>query len=333
MKLYKFYLLLIVCYLSSISVARGDYDFYTGGLYYRVLSLDDLTCSIVDPINTSNYIQHKSDYCGHITIPATIEFANRTFTVVEIAEYAFFQSSVYSIEIPGTVHTIHHSAFSMAENLHNVIINDGVKKIMWRAFSGCTNIVNLRLPNTLEEIGWEAFEESHKLQGIIYIPRTCWLIGEKAFGYGDYDIHIEDGDKELKIYKYGLGSGNKLYVGRNLIFDYWDTGIYCYNHIEFGDRVTNMPDSAYDNRGYNTRNIESLTIGKSIKCVPNFEDYEIKKIKLRGEIPAEAMGFRSNTYLHTTLYIPIKTIDAYVNAKVWKDFWNIVEYGLIKAPQ
>lgn len=105
-------LLAIACLLSSISVSA--YDFKVDGIYYDVVSLS--ACRVV-----------KGDvmYSGDVVIPARVNYANKTLTVIEIGASAFYKSEITGITIPNTIIKIYNNAFKDCYNLEHVNIEDG----------------------------------------------------------------------------------------------------------------------------------------------------------------------------------------------------------------
>ena len=66
------------------------------------------------------------------------------------------------------------------ENLSDVKITQGVRKIGFRAFENCTSVTSIAIPETVEEIDDYAFAGCSSLQSIV-IPNTVKSIGYKAF--------------------------------------------------------------------------------------------------------------------------------------------------------
>lgn len=110
-------LLAIACLLSSTSVSA--YDFEVDGIYYDVVSFSELTCKIVKE-------NDQSFYEGDFVIPATVNYNNKTLTVVEIAGGIFNNcSELTSITIPNTISSIGDRMFSGCSKLEHVTIEDG----------------------------------------------------------------------------------------------------------------------------------------------------------------------------------------------------------------
>lgn len=314
--------------------ARAEYDFKVDGLYYRVISLENLTCACVDEQNTSNNAQ-KSKYTGDIIIPSTVNCGERVFTVVEVGERAFLLSDITSVKIGESVKVIRRDAFSGCKELQRVVFEDGVNVIEPSAFNGCWKLEYVKLPNTLQKIGNYAFKDCEALSCEIVIPPSCKFVGEGALPIsGKYSVRVSEGSTPLTMYKYGLGrlGGETLYIGRNLSSDYQYVGVYEYQDVIFGDSVTIMPECYRSSSNIKesslsleTEKIRTLIIGKSIAIVPLIEMFDIETIRIRSSLPPKATGFLDKVYLNATLYVPKGSLSAYQNADVWKDFWNIKE--------
>lgn len=110
-------LLTIACLLSSISVSA--YDFEVDGIYYDVVSLSEKTCKVV-----KKYDSYK--YEGDIVIPATLNYANKTLTVVDIEDKLFYEcKDLTGITIPNTISSIGDEMFNGCDKLKRVKIEDG----------------------------------------------------------------------------------------------------------------------------------------------------------------------------------------------------------------
>ncbi|MBP5636774.1 MAG: hypothetical protein J6X25_04570 [Bacteroidales bacterium] len=85
----------ILTLLFSLS-ARAGYDFEVDGIYYRIISLSDMTCAVVDSGENDTkswdeFVQpEEADYSGDIIIPDEVSFKGRMLKVTRIARGAFF---------------------------------------------------------------------------------------------------------------------------------------------------------------------------------------------------------------------------------------------------
>ncbi len=112
-------LLAMACLLSSINVSA--YDFEVDGIYYDVVSISNLTCKVV---------QGDIKYSGDVIIPAHVNYANKSLTVVEIADRLFYcksetESELTGITIPNTITSISNNMFRNCTKLERVTIEDG----------------------------------------------------------------------------------------------------------------------------------------------------------------------------------------------------------------
>ena len=108
-------LLAMACLLSSINASA--YDFEVDGIYYDVVSLSEFTCKVV---------KGNSLYSGDIVIPAHVNYANKTLTVVEIEDLLFSESSeLTGITIPNTITSISNNMFDDCKKLERVKFEDG----------------------------------------------------------------------------------------------------------------------------------------------------------------------------------------------------------------
>ena len=98
----------------------GSYDFEVDGIYYNVLSLDDLTCEVTyNEINKNSdykrFLNHRGNssfsldhtypsYTGNVTIPSKVNYKGRELTVTGIGAYAFLNcSGLKSLSLPASI--------------------------------------------------------------------------------------------------------------------------------------------------------------------------------------------------------------------------------------
>ena len=93
-------------------MAASAYDFQDGAFYYNILSLSDLTVQVTCSDVEDGYNNHTATYSGDITIPKTVEYSGRTFTVSSINSYAFINCRVGTLTIPENVKTISTKGYS-----------------------------------------------------------------------------------------------------------------------------------------------------------------------------------------------------------------------------
>ena len=76
--------------LALPCTAAQAYDFTVDGIYYDILSTENMTCAVAinDP---------KQPYTGEIVIPEQVVSGGKTYTVTAIGMNAFQRSSIKSI--------------------------------------------------------------------------------------------------------------------------------------------------------------------------------------------------------------------------------------------
>lgn len=84
-----------------------------------------------------------------------------------VGEYAFYSSSIKTIEIPSAIKEIKPHTFAYSR-LINAVISEGTTAILNEAFSDCINLTNVWLPKSLTDLPASAFYGCEKLKNIYY---------------------------------------------------------------------------------------------------------------------------------------------------------------------
>lgn len=152
------------------------YDCEVDGIYYSRISATE-----VEVTNKVFSDQNHAAYTGAITIPATVTYNGKTFTVVSIGDYAFRDcTSITSISIPNTITAIKSFAFFNCSSMTNVVVPASVQEIGMGAFEGCSSLTQMVLPKGLLVVENETFFGCKSLKGVV-IPASVTNIGEEAF--------------------------------------------------------------------------------------------------------------------------------------------------------
>lgn len=305
-----------------LPVAAFCYDFTYGSLAYNILSAGDQTVEVT---------VGDSAYKGDIVIPATVEYKNRTMTVLGIGKNAFENNySITSISFPQSTafRYIGHGAFENCKGITNIEIPNNIDSIAEYAFQGCSNLESIKLPDSLKilykyslsmlpklknitlpksltTIGWYVFWKDAALTDIV-IPASVVEIDMDAFTgcTGLSTLTLEDGEKTL--YKYAITAAKEfqyvktLYLGRNV-----------------------KPDGYYWKQDYQIANVENLTVGKNVNDITWVTTTNLSNVTLHAVTPPKTNTFSEKQYTDLTIKVPQEAIDAYKAADVWKNFWNI----------
>lgn len=137
-----------------------------------------------------------------VVIPSTIEYGNRTFSVTEIWENAFYRQKVSSITLPEKLTKIYGAAFAetaitsinfpstlteLAEAalcsmplVKSITIPNSVKKIPHSLVAGCKSLTTVVLPQNVTEMGKGVFQDCIALTSVT-LPQNITEIPESTF--------------------------------------------------------------------------------------------------------------------------------------------------------
>ncbi len=131
----------------SPALSTSAYDLKIEGIFYNILSLEDMTCEV-----TSDDVNHTR-YEGDVVIPGTVTYNGRALTVLKIGEGAFDGNPITSVSIPATVQQVGSDAFDDCTRLTKVIIEDGDTQLLFAHSSYIDDLWH-------QERGIEMFKES-----------------------------------------------------------------------------------------------------------------------------------------------------------------------------
>ena len=190
--------------LSMLSVSVSAYDFEIDGLYYNVLSIDDLTVQVTSGENK---------YSGNIVVPSYINFKDRIFKVIRIGENAFKECQIQSISLPESIREINSNAFSGCYQLQGITFPKSLEQIGKMAFYNCDQLQSITIPSNVNYIGWDCFENCSNLQ-IVKFNDSETICNLERFAFVD------------------CNSIKKLYIGRPL--SRFDFELYSHTELTIG---------------------------------------------------------------------------------------------------
>ena len=91
--------------LAAFALLSKAYDFEANGFYYNITSFSDLTVAL-----TGN---EGASYSGDITIPKSVEYSGKTFTITSIESSTFSKSILGTLTIPKNIMKANISASSV----------------------------------------------------------------------------------------------------------------------------------------------------------------------------------------------------------------------------
>ena len=241
---------LLTAVLLSLCASVSAYDFTVDGLYYNIVSLEDLTCEITYGDKVDEY---HGTYSGDIVIPETVTYNNKTLTVVKIGEKAFSNClGLSSVTIPQTVTYIGSQAFMGCGTITGITIPSSVTFIGYKAFGNCISLNNIVFEDGDKTLEWDNYSSTTNFYGC---PIDSLYLGRNLKCTDEY-------------YAYGLfqdSSVKKLIVG-NTVTEIEESSFFrCskLKEISLGNSITTIGNSAF----YDCDNLTEISLGNSITTI------------------------------------------------------------------
>lgn len=163
--------------VEKIEVESGHPHLYSDGnclLRRRELSLllVGKNCCLPGFIRKIEYPAFtRKNGLGEIELPYAVE---------SIDSYAFKESDVKSVTLPGGMKQLSSHTFEKCTQLQSVAFPPFLQKIGGFAFSECTSLRSVRLPDSVKKIGYGAFKGCSSLESI-YLPSALERIQSATF--------------------------------------------------------------------------------------------------------------------------------------------------------
>lgn len=119
----------------------------------------DLSYSLSTDGTSYILVGKGSAYDINIKIPSTYEGK----PVTEIANYAFMNSNISTLEMPSSITKIGDLAFENCKYLYKITLSSQLESIGTYCFSKCSELSEIKIPNSVTFIGESAFEQCNKL--------------------------------------------------------------------------------------------------------------------------------------------------------------------------
>ena len=130
--------LLSLTALLLLAVASFAHDFEVDGIYYVITSSSSNSPTVSVIYKGTSYNSYSNEYTGNVTIPKTVTYSGKTYSVTNIGNYAFENcSGLKSISIPNSVTSIDNYAFENCSDLTSITIPNSVTSIGYGAFEYC----------------------------------------------------------------------------------------------------------------------------------------------------------------------------------------------------
>ena len=264
-------------------------------------------------------------YCSRLkTVEIGDNTSQKAATVLGIR--AFYKCiNVESIVLGNNIVKIGSTAFQDCDNVRSIVIPNSVEIIENSIFAGCDNMESVQLPENLKNIERGVFVGCTNLKSIT-IPDGVELLGESAFD--------------------GCTSLTEVKLPSNLKKIDWCVFQNCTSltSIDIPDNTHTIYRLAF----MGCTNLKTVTLGKGVKDIYGGAFAEcpaLEEIYCMAKNPptchteyisayAKTMDVFYDSYIeHATLYVPEKSLDAYMTTEPWSKLKNFVpvtipEYAL-----
>ena len=192
---------LLIIMLSTISAWAKEYDFKVDSIYYCI-NEDDTSVTVT--YNGAHHNHGNNYYKGYKTIPASVTYSGKTYSVTAIGFDAFaYCSGLTSVTIPNSVTYIDDQAFGDCSGLTSVTIPNSVTYIGDRAFADCKRLTSVTIPNSVTHIGDCAFTGCTGLTSLIYNAVKCQYTSREFAWFKDCPLSkLVIGDSVTSIPNY-----------------------------------------------------------------------------------------------------------------------------------
>lgn len=167
----KKYFLFLFLYFSASNAYC--YDFEVNGVTYSFLSENEVE---VSDNHSANFYHVKE-----LSIPSEVLFNGKSFSVVQIGEYAFDNDYFSYIKLPSCIKKICRGAFRNCEQLEMVMLPSSVSKISYKAFEQNNKLSTLIIENCELLFSDEAIVSCPQLLSIYIKEGNPQEISLKAF--------------------------------------------------------------------------------------------------------------------------------------------------------
>lgn len=353
--------------LSSNIKSIGDAAFKNSGL--QLITIPSSVVSLGESAFAGTHLESILLPNGIDIVPKScfsdcLKLNQVTLSSSKISSKAFRNCvALQHISLPDILTTIGESAFEGCTALIEFSIPSETISIEPSILWNCPNISKLTIGRSL--IGLPVYANynyssggySHQTLGgyYSYTPKQGiygpWITDETHL-QGVKEFIIEDSDAEFSIKGFQINNNTSTppfanteldyyYVGRPLVdIKYWNSGGTGYSaetkqgtgrikKLEIGGSCTTVP--------YFYQKVDTLKLGTNIKefNLRNIFKDNIIKIEFLSEVPPVCTDtnydFPTKVYTDATLYVPFGCKQAYANAEIWKNFWNIVEAEVVSG--
>lgn len=262
-------LLLVALLAQLFPLTMSAHDARIDGIYYNFVG-DEATITFRGDKPDS----YNTEYWGNVTIPSSVTYDNKTYSVTSIGTSAFHGcyslktitipnsvtnigdwsfagcSSLLSINIPNSVTKIGDNVFWECESITSITIESKITSIGTGVFHNCKKLKSFTIPNSVKSIGTNAFNNCYDMSSII-IPDSLTSIGYGAFSncYSLTSITIPNTVTSIgNLAFYGCTSLKSIVIPYGITEIAYELLMYCSNliSIDIPNTVTSIENGAFD---------------------------------------------------------------------------------------
>lgn len=209
-----------------------------------------------------------------------------------------------TVHIPERITEIADSAFYFCDQMEQVILPEGIKRIGRHAFAECFRLQSIGFPDTLEVIGDSAFENCRALEEIVLPPHVVH-VGKMAFAKCSSLIRAELPDS-LEVLQHGLFLGD-----------------ISLREISLSKQLARVEDSVF----YYCKSLEEIALPERVADIYPNTFYECSSLK-RGYIPGIRLQFyrRQEQLMFALLYLADRRQYSFAEQQMYEAFiWDLKE--------
>ena len=260
MKHMKHWLMMAV--VLSYCIVTKAHDFEVDGIYYNITSSSNFTVEVTLGSN---------EYGGAVTIPSTVTYGGKTYSVTNIGVTAFDNcTGLTSITIPESVTSIEDYAFYNCINLTSITLPESVTSIGEHAFCDCSSLTSIIIPESVMSIGFGAFYGTawydNLPDGAIYAGKV--LYEYKGAMPVNTNIEVEEGTVSINTYAfYNCINLTSITLPESVtsIGEHAFDGCSSLTYITLPDGVTGIGRDAF----YGCISLTSITLPESLTSIEN----------------------------------------------------------------